>query len=358
MDERGRQLVLFHPAHQQLGAKDGARTAADALDRPGARRSRSSSRVLRHRFCDDRATARSRLRHRRAASCLHPRRDRPGDEVITPLFTCTATNIPLLYIGAKPVFADVQPDTLNIDPRARATSSSPNGPAPSSASTTAGCPATWTSFTQIADDAGVPMIEDAAHAVGASYQGQQHRLDLRVHDVLVPGDQAHHDRRRRHARARKSMARYSPRRSGVRWFGIDREGKQKGNLGERHLGGRLQVPDDRHRRRHGPRASRGVGRASAHIAATSSRSTSGARGRAGLSVVGGGYADRVHAAWLCTVFAERRVDLQRKLREHRSSRTRSTTATIATRCSATFAVRSRTWTRSRTTTSCCRCTPT
>src|SRR5262249_15764886 len=41
---------------------------------------------------------------------------KPGDEVITPLFTCTATNIPLLYIGAKPVFADIQRRTLNIDP--------------------------------------------------------------------------------------------------------------------------------------------------------------------------------------------------------------------------------------------------
>ena len=37
-----------------------------------------------------------------------------GDEVICPLFTCTATNIPLLYIGAKIKFADVDPDTLNI----------------------------------------------------------------------------------------------------------------------------------------------------------------------------------------------------------------------------------------------------
>src|SRR5215469_1856847 len=40
----------------------------------------------------------------------------PGDEVISPLFTCTATNMPLLYLGVKVVFADVQPGTLNIDP--------------------------------------------------------------------------------------------------------------------------------------------------------------------------------------------------------------------------------------------------
>ena len=41
---------------------------------------------------------------------------KPGDEVVTPVFTCTATNIPLLYMGVKPVFADVQKGTLNIDP--------------------------------------------------------------------------------------------------------------------------------------------------------------------------------------------------------------------------------------------------
>ncbi len=40
----------------------------------------------------------------------------PGDEVIAPLFTCTATNIPLLYCGAKIRFADVAPGSLNVDP--------------------------------------------------------------------------------------------------------------------------------------------------------------------------------------------------------------------------------------------------
>ena len=37
-----------------------------------------------------------------------------GDDVIAPVFTCTATNIPLLYIGAKIKFADIDPDTMNI----------------------------------------------------------------------------------------------------------------------------------------------------------------------------------------------------------------------------------------------------
>ena len=38
-----------------------------------------------------------------------------GDEVITPVFTCTATNLPLLYEGAIPVFADIDASTMNID---------------------------------------------------------------------------------------------------------------------------------------------------------------------------------------------------------------------------------------------------
>jgi len=39
-----------------------------------------------------------------------------GDEVITSVLTCTATNIPLLQMGAKIVFADIKRDTLNLDP--------------------------------------------------------------------------------------------------------------------------------------------------------------------------------------------------------------------------------------------------
>ena len=37
-----------------------------------------------------------------------------GDEVITTIFTCTATNIPMLYMGLKIKFADIQIDTMNI----------------------------------------------------------------------------------------------------------------------------------------------------------------------------------------------------------------------------------------------------
>ena len=37
------------------------------------------------------------------------------DEILCPLFTCTATNIPLLYIGAKLVFVDINSSTMNMD---------------------------------------------------------------------------------------------------------------------------------------------------------------------------------------------------------------------------------------------------
>ena len=40
---------------------------------------------------------------------------KPGDEVIAPVFTCTATNIPFLYMGIKILFADIDPNTMNID---------------------------------------------------------------------------------------------------------------------------------------------------------------------------------------------------------------------------------------------------
>ena len=38
-----------------------------------------------------------------------------GDEVAVPVFTCTATNIPLLYLGATPKFVDIDPLTMNVN---------------------------------------------------------------------------------------------------------------------------------------------------------------------------------------------------------------------------------------------------
>lgn len=40
-----------------------------------------------------------------------------GSRVVGPIFTCTATNLPVLHLGGTVAFADVEPDTLNIDPQ-------------------------------------------------------------------------------------------------------------------------------------------------------------------------------------------------------------------------------------------------
>ncbi len=96
---------------------------------------------------------------------------REGDEVIAPIFTYPATNIPLLYQKAKIVFADIKKDSLNIDPsdiRRKITSR-----------TKAivvvhygGVPCDMDEIQAIADEYHIPIIEDAAYAIGATYKGK------------------------------------------------------------------------------------------------------------------------------------------------------------------------------------------
>lgn len=95
----------------------------------------------------------------------------PGDEVICPLFTCTATNIPILYCGATPVFADIDPTTFNVDPedierritkKTRAISVVHWG----------GYAADMDAIRRIARKHKLPVIVDAAHALGAKYHGK------------------------------------------------------------------------------------------------------------------------------------------------------------------------------------------
>ena len=94
-----------------------------------------------------------------------------GDEVIVPLFTCTATNIPFLYMGVKIVFADVQPGTLNIDPKHVAELVNSNTKAIVCVHY-GGLPCDMAELNAIASKWGIPIIEDAAHALGATYNGQ------------------------------------------------------------------------------------------------------------------------------------------------------------------------------------------
>jgi len=94
----------------------------------------------------------------------------PGDEVITTALTCTATNTPILEQGATPVFADVQFGTGNIDPADVARRITPRTKA-IIAMHWGGYPCDLHELERIAAPLGIPVIEDAAQALGAEYQG-------------------------------------------------------------------------------------------------------------------------------------------------------------------------------------------
>ncbi|MFD9902642.1 DegT/DnrJ/EryC1/StrS family aminotransferase [Streptomyces sp. NPDC059063] len=94
-----------------------------------------------------------------------------GDEVIVADYGFPAPAQAALYVGATPVFADVRPDTYTIDPQAVADLITPRT-AGIIAIDTVGLPADYTALQQIADRHSLFLIEDAACAVGATYQNR------------------------------------------------------------------------------------------------------------------------------------------------------------------------------------------
>lgn len=97
---------------------------------------------------------------------------KPGDEAITTPLTFAATANCVLYQGAHPVFADVCPDTLNLDPEqveARVTSRT-RAILPVDY---AGHPAGLDSILEIAKRHSLIVIEDACHALGAEHHGRR-----------------------------------------------------------------------------------------------------------------------------------------------------------------------------------------
>lgn len=237
----------------------------------------------------------------------------PGDEVISPVFTCAATNIPLLYQRADIKFADVQPGTLNMDPvhvrhlvtdKTKAIVCVHYG----------GLPCDMDELSEIAAERGIPIIEDAAHGLGATYRGKKigtiseftmfsfqaiKQMTTADGGMLLLKDDNLLEKARR-----------------IRWFGIDRTAKQMGNWDNdiTEIGYKYQMTD--------------IGAAMGLAALTEfdhvlelrqslfKRYCENLRGIHGVQIVGDGFTDREHAAWIFTILAEKRCELQEKLRSY------------------------------------------
>lgn len=147
-----------------------------------------------------------------------------GDEVVTTPMTCTATNLPILSLGALPVWADVNHRTGLIDPdsvreritrRTKAIMCVDWG----------GMPCNIQALRAIGSEFGIPVIEDAAHALLASYKGYRvgspllsdftcFSLQAIKHMTTVDGGVLAVVNVRDYQRGKK-----------LRWFGIDRDAK-------------------------------------------------------------------------------------------------------------------------------------
>ena len=238
----------------------------------------------------------------------------PGDEVICPVFTCTATNLPLLYIGATPVFADIDPKTMNISPssireliteKTKAIVTVDYG----------GLPCDYAEINEIAREFGLKVIDDAAHAIGAEYRGTSigavadfttYSFQAIKHITTGDGGLLH---------VRDPELAEKGRR--LRWFGIDRKAKFSGIWANdiTEIGYKYQMTDIG--------AAMGIA-GLAHLPLVLSHRREllkayeeGLKNVQGLYNVGSdSQNDRLHSAWLHTILIDDREGLQKKLASH------------------------------------------
>jgi perosamine synthetase len=235
-----------------------------------------------------------------------------GDEVIVPVFTCTATNIPLLYIGAKIVFCDID-QNLNIaadaieeliTEKTKAIVCVHYG----------GLPCDMDKIWDLAYKYDLKVIEDNAHALGATYKGEiiGSQSDFSMFSFqaikhITTGDGGM-------LTIKDSNLVEKAKR--LRWFGIDRLKKQKGiwdnDINE--IGFKYQMTD----------LSAAMGIASMeefdehllHRQKLYKLYCNLLKNTDGIRVIGDEYEDRVHAAWLLTAEVDKREDFMRHLRKY------------------------------------------
>ena len=152
-----------------------------------------------------------------------------GDKVISTPMTCSATNTAIRAVGADIVWADIDPISGNIDPHSVADILAHpeefGKPKAVMAVDWAGSPCNWESLRNIADFHEVQLIEDAAHAFGATYQGQKLGAyadftcySFQAIKALTTADGGALVCRREADYKRGKL---------LRWFGIDREGPRQ-----------------------------------------------------------------------------------------------------------------------------------
>ncbi len=94
-----------------------------------------------------------------------------GDEVVSTPMTCSATNEPILAMGAKIIWGDIDPWTGNIDPKDVAKKITPKTKAIMCVHW-GGYPCDLDELNAVAAEHGVKLIEDACHAFGSTYHGK------------------------------------------------------------------------------------------------------------------------------------------------------------------------------------------
>lgn len=97
---------------------------------------------------------------------------RQGDEVILPGFTCVVVPNAILYLGAKPIYVDIDPATYNIDPSKIEEKITKKTKA-IIAQHTFGIPAEMDKILEIAKRCNLFVIEDSCHALGSKYKGKE-----------------------------------------------------------------------------------------------------------------------------------------------------------------------------------------
>jgi dTDP-4-amino-4,6-dideoxygalactose transaminase len=95
----------------------------------------------------------------------------PGDEVVTSPYTFASSVNVITHVGARPVLADIEPDTLCVDPRAIERALTPRTRAILTVDY-AGQPCDYDAVLALARARSLPVVADAAHALGASWRGR------------------------------------------------------------------------------------------------------------------------------------------------------------------------------------------